>query len=413
MKNKIILIVGLLGLAFLLGFYFYIKQSENSKNLNTTNLSTLDSYLYTNFGFTLNLDSQTEKSIGIYCDPAIPTTATEELQISYPCVNQNPKHTILIGWADASMKYLTVQKNIGDQQLLLKSGNKIETGSQTCIANENYAKFSGVQIGTDCVMSLPGQKGYSSIVFLNENKSRKIFLIVMNTKKSTSAKEVESEMIKLLEKVGTKNNGSEKVLMTPLVEKTYAFEGDGASGSQSCVNSNIAGQSAATGCGTDPNGTNGGTGDAVVCDINNVTICYLVYCDSATAIWDYATAKCAEKSIPVEIDGDVGLRFGSQPDPVAINITSSKAGIPQGETAVISWSAPGATSCTALGGWTGSKSTTGSTFNVSNINTTSAVMPVVYYLRCTDGKRTQTKGIRLYHFQVVPVGPFDGNWGGN
>lgn len=57
--------------------------------------------------------------------------------------------------------------------------------------------------------------------------------------------------------------------------------------------------------------------------------------------------------------GTYGLKVENTPPPPVVSITANPVSVQSGESATLSWTATGATSCVASGGWTGAKATTG------------------------------------------------------
>lgn len=81
-----------------------------------------------------------------------------------------------------------------------------------------------------------------------------------------------------------------------------------------------------------------------------------------------------------------------------ITFTSNPSGIEQGKSSTLTWSSTNATSCTATGGWTGTKATSGSQI-ISNITE-----PTTYTLTCTGpggGTISQTE-VSVYVVDIFP-----------
>jgi hypothetical protein len=87
--------------------------------------------------------------------------------------------------------------------------------------------------------------------------------------------------------------------------------------------------------------------------------------------------------------GLYGVRVETTPSPTSLNFTASAASVASGQTVVLTWSAMNATSCTATGGWTGTRAATGSE-QVGPITG-----PTTYTLNCSGAGGSQSKSVDI------------------
>ncbi|MDP9065174.1 MAG: hypothetical protein M3O06_04825, partial [Pseudomonadota bacterium] len=135
-----------------------------------------------------------------------------------------------------------------------------------------------------------------------------------------------------------------------------------------------------------PNGNLTGTADAA--GKYDFTVCAV----------DDAGIQSACEPTSITVTGTAGPDPSPNPGPTpaaSVDISASPATITAGNTSKLSWSAKNATGCTATGGWSGSKGTSGSAVIAPNSTTT-------YVLSCAGAGGTGHASIAV---SVRPVGP--------
>jgi hypothetical protein len=87
--------------------------------------------------------------------------------------------------------------------------------------------------------------------------------------------------------------------------------------------------------------------------------------------------------------GLLGLHMDASPPAPAITLTASPASVESGDTTTLNWSAQGADTCRALGGWTGARPTTGMA------QTGAITAQTVFTLECTGSGGTSTANVTV------------------
>lgn len=278
-------------------YYFFTKTDQ----VSAENLGVLDTFLFKNYGLTLDLDKATEERLRIYCDPSVATSTEEDMKIAYPCQNENPVHKIVIGWANSGYDYMTVMKSLGNEQLFWRNYPSIDTedASITCSERADYTNYHNTVFGLDCVMvTTEKDKLYSSIFFLQGvDKTMTPFIVVMNTVKPSSSQQVEMELLSLVAHL--KESPTKYRLDSISVFGGGNRENSTGSASSSSSFSTEANVAARSGSANTITKNSGNGIDATVCDVVDTTSCYPLYCDSITAVWNYSLNKCVEPDVSV------------------------------------------------------------------------------------------------------------------
>lgn len=412
-KNiKFLIFVFFIIIVAVIFIFFDNKNSKNSKKIDTTKLSTLDLYLYNNFAISLDLDQKIQERLSVSCNNTS-TSTTNKFFVNISCTNQNPVHKIVIGWSKKNQEQRAILKSLGDEQLGWLNSRKLtsdQTGKQTCTENILYTKYRDVNAGYDCVMELPsGKLLFSSFVFFEQKKKELTpFIGIMNIYSTTSADKVREQLLYLLEntqknKLTQINFHKEAISLKKfnLFSTVYAGGTESGGGAEMC-SSNGAQSSAETGgCGSSPNGGNGGEYDAIVCDINSLTSCYPLYCDSPTAHWDFDSNICTEGQVLANDDTDISISAGSaETNPININFSSDKSASNSGVK--LSWTVNGGGNCTASGGWNGTLVNSANSFQVYYSNNTNDVIPINYSITCRSNKHIRKKTLKIRYLQPVP-----------
>lgn len=333
MKVKILMTI-LSVLCLLVGGWFFIVYSnEDDSNLDLNNLGTVDKYLYNNFSFALNLNS--EKDLYISCDPLAATTTSEVgRQISYLCKNQDVSQRVLIGWVPNNETNIDTLQKIGNAQLSFSI--LPETGTLSCVDSENLLSINKSVAAGDCAMTTEsGKKLYSSTVFLKFSlvKDKRFFVTVMNVGETTSQEDVNSYLNKLLSSAMNKKQSKADSFF---IEKAYAGEGGGGGGGGSCSRSEISCSPA-----TDNNG------NSIDVTTNITKVCVQIQFGRNDA-WD---CKCPAGSYDPG-NGDC-LKIITVPPTVYISVSPSS--IPYGgSTNSVSYSSDNATACSFFDNFEGS-----------------------------------------------------------
>lgn len=408
--TKVYLLILAVVLILVCSFYFlFIKKEEVAQKIDTSKLSLLDSYLYENLKVTLNLDSATEQNLMMFCDKKIATTPTQAIKVGIPCVNPNPIHKTIIGWATDDQKYIPIMEAVGNQQLAWRRKVTSETGNLLCEEKPEFLQYQDVDLGLGCIMTLEsGEKIYSSAAFIkSSDKNKKVFIVVMNLLTSTSIDKTDKELLTLLKKklVSLSKSYSKNSFITKAYAGGGGSEGGGAG---TCSAADMAGATTNSGCSTGPTGGDSSGADQVICDVSNPASCYVLYCASPTAHWDFATNACVEGVVSADLESDVAISFTESPataNPVNLEITANSNTSQYGTAGpILTWSATGATNCTASGGWSGSLPTSGEPARqVSYANNTAANVPVDYAITCKNGKHAKKKVMKVHYLKNAPV----------
>jgi hypothetical protein len=312
----LIISIAIIGSLFYLSSSFFSTPNTTEPSLKniftkikTKNLSPLDSYLYSNFSFVLNLGPEKEKIASIVCDSKVATTTKTGLKQAINCQNQNFIHKTLIGWVNVNEKNLDTLRWLGNNQLGFRSPQSNLEGTQHCVDNPKVVSAikNAVAAGS-CYMDLPnGEKVYSVAVFIQPSnvKARRFFVTVMNVSTSTSPEAVEKELMEILRNTDSK---SLKKVSYGLIERANASGGGGGSSGGTCT-ATVTGNSCSSdgmssdtcGCSDVATADNGGGADATMCSVSNPSSCVPVYCNSPTAIFNASLGMCTEIQIQINI----------------------------------------------------------------------------------------------------------------
>ena len=277
------------------GIYYFFTSSYPFEKASAENVGTLDSFLLKNYFFTLNLDKKLEEAIRVAC-----IEGEDDESVGYPCQNENPGHKIVIGWARIGESYMDTMESLTNEQLYWKMYpiEQVLTGNVSCKERVDYPYYRGSVYGMDCITVTDSREVlYSSVLFLQpeELTGKKVFIAVLNTSKTTSAQEVENELLLLVSKLKVSSNAlslKEFFAVTPKLTDNVA--GRASSTSEHATQAHM--PSPANSSNTVTRNT-GDDIDATVCDAVDQTKCYPIYCESRTAVWNYSLNKCIEPSI--------------------------------------------------------------------------------------------------------------------